>query len=100
MDSDELRLTLLLANPFKEGDLPLGGTRDDRIREHARRALMATRLVSLRRARLVDDGVSEALARSRDRQVDSELDSLTVGDLARILLRPGAPAWLTHYRYG
>ena len=35
--ADALRRTLLLANAFKEGDLPLGGTRDHAIRADARR---------------------------------------------------------------
>jgi ethanolamine ammonia-lyase large subunit len=100
MDPRELRLRLLLANRFKEGDLLLGGTRDDRTREEARRALLATRLVDIRRAMLVDDGVSDALARSRDRQFDGELDSLTVEQLTRILLKPGAATWLQQYRHG
>jgi ethanolamine ammonia-lyase large subunit len=100
MDSLELRSRLLLANHFKEGDLAIGGTRDDRIREDARRALLSTRLVDIRRATLVDDGVSEALARSRDRAFDGELDSLTVERLTRILLAPDAAAWLRSRRHG
>jgi ethanolamine ammonia-lyase large subunit len=94
MDPDELRTRLLLANHFKEGDLPLGGTRDDRVREDARRALLATRLADIRRATLVDDGVSDTLERARDRRFDHELDPLTVEDFSRILLSPGAASWL------
>jgi hypothetical protein len=63
MDSRELRLTLTLANAFKEGDLLVGGTRDERVRENARAALMAARLFDIRGAVLVDDGVTQALAR-------------------------------------
>ena len=33
MNPVELRRTLVLANAFKEGDLPVGGTRDDRVRQ-------------------------------------------------------------------
>ena len=75
---DALRRTLILANAFKEGDLPLGGTRDDAVRADARRELLDSRIGELRRTRIVDDGVSEALERSRDRTRDSELDQLTI----------------------
>ena len=44
MDAPELRQTLVLANAFKEGDLLVGGTREDRVRESARAALRATTL--------------------------------------------------------
>jgi hypothetical protein len=33
MDSQALRQLFVLANAFKEGDLAVGGTRDDRVRE-------------------------------------------------------------------
>jgi hypothetical protein len=33
MDAQELRQRFVLANAFKEGDLSVGGTRDDRVRE-------------------------------------------------------------------
>jgi ethanolamine ammonia-lyase large subunit len=90
---DALRRTLILANAFKEGDLPLGGTRDDALRTDARRELLGYRVGEIRRARLVDDGVSEALERSRDRTRDADLDPLTVARAKEILLSPAGPAW-------
>jgi hypothetical protein len=42
MDQGELRRRLALASAFKEGDLAVGGTADDRLREDARRLLLAT----------------------------------------------------------
>ncbi len=95
---DALRRTLILANAFKEGDLPLGGTQDDALRADARRELLDYRIGELRRARIVDDGVSEALERSRDRTRDSELDQLTIARAKDILLAPAGSAWATEHR--
>ncbi len=44
MSDRALRQLFLLANAFKEGDLAVGGTRDDDVRADARRALSASRL--------------------------------------------------------
>ncbi|MGH9328911.1 MAG: ethanolamine ammonia-lyase subunit EutB, partial [Vicinamibacterales bacterium] len=88
----------VLANAFKEGDLLLGGTRDDRVRDEARRALLATRLGEIRQTTLVEDGVSERLARSLNRDRQAELDGLTVEQLRQRLL--GAPEQVRHYRDG
>src|SRR5688572_9819270 len=93
MDSRELRQTLVLANAFKEGDLLVGGTRDDQAREEARRLLLSLRVSDIRRTVLVDDGVTGVLERGRDRSRDSDLDSLTVAQLRNLLLGPGAPSW-------
>src|SRR5947207_4003662 len=41
MDSQELRRTFSLANAFKEGDLAVGGTAEDGLREAARRVLLS-----------------------------------------------------------
>ena len=51
MDSRTLRQIFTLANAFKEGDLAVGGTRDDRVREEARRALGAVTVGEIRRAK-------------------------------------------------
>jgi ethanolamine ammonia-lyase large subunit len=97
MDDDELRRTLVLANAFKEGDLAVGGTADDRLREEARAALAAATVGDVRRVAIVADGVTAALEASRDRQHDADLDGLTVGAIKAILLGPGAPAWVDTY---
>ena len=91
--ADALRRTLLLANAFKEGDLPLGGTRDHAIRGDARRELLGYRLGEIRRTRIIEDGVTDSLERSRDRTRDSEIDPLTVAQLKEILLSPAGPDW-------
>ena len=93
MTGSALREIFVLANAFKEGDLPVGGTADDRVREEARNALMATTIGDIRRAVFVDDGVSASLQQSRDRQFDAELDSLTIAQLKATLCGPDAPGW-------
>jgi ethanolamine ammonia-lyase large subunit len=93
MNEQELRQTLVLANAFKEGDLHVGGTADDRVRADARRLLLATTLGDLRRCTLVNDGVTAALQQSRDRRFDHELDSLTVARFKGALLQSGGATW-------
>ena len=96
----DLRQTLVLANAFKEGDLVVGGTTDDRIRADARQALLQTTIGSIRRVTLVDDGVSDVLGRARDRRFDGELDTLTIGDVRERLLDRGGPEWARACRDG
>jgi ethanolamine ammonia-lyase large subunit len=98
MDGRTLRQVLALANPFKEGDLAVGGTRDDRLRQNAQDELLATAVADIRRSVLVDDGVTAALDRSRDREFDRDLDGLTVLDVKSLLLGPGAAAWVDRHR--
>jgi ethanolamine ammonia-lyase large subunit len=97
---NDWRLTLALANAFKEGDLGTGGTRDDTVRAEARRAILGTSLRAIRTTTLIDDGVSEALARSIDRDTAADLDSLTVGDVKARLLATDSAAWLVRHRNG
>src|SRR5262245_19632107 len=56
--------------------------------------LLATTLGELRRATFVDDGLTAALQRSRDRRFDHELDPLTVEEFKRALLDSGGGAWV------
>ena len=91
---------LALANAFKEGDFAVGGTQDDYVRTEARRAILGTSLRSIRSTALVDDGVSEVLARSIDRETADALDSLTVGDVKARLLGADSSAWAIRYRHG
>ena len=95
---DALRRTFILANAFKEGDLPLGGSRDEAVRADARQQLLACRIGDIRRATFVDDGVTVALESARDRTKDSELDSLTVRQLAETLLSSTGQSWARRYR--
>ena len=93
MDAGALRRTLTLASAFKEGDRAVGGGTDPRVRREARQALLATTAGEMHAATLVNDGVSEALARSRDRSHDGELASWTVSRVRDALLGPRAPEW-------
>jgi len=99
MNAHELRQFLALANAFKEGDLAVGGTSDDRVREDARQALLATRIADIHRAALVEDAVTDALARSRDRHRDEELSSLTIAEARRALLGADRAAWAHRYQH-
>ena len=98
MSDGALRQLFLLANAFKEGDLALGGTREDDVRADARRALSAATLGEIRRTVFVDDAVTASLDRSRDRRFDGDLDALTVAQLRTLLLGPGAAAWSRRHR--
>ena len=98
MSNSALRQLFVLANAFKEGDLAVGGTRDDDVRADARRALGVVTLGEIRRTVFVDDAVTAALDRSRDRRFDAALDALTVAQLKSLLLGPGAAAWARRHR--
>lgn len=96
----DLRQILVLANAFKEGDLLLGGTADDQVRTDARSVLGGLTVGEIDRVRLVDDGVSEALAQARDRQLASEVVALRIGDLKSRLLSEAGAEWIARYRAG
>jgi ethanolamine ammonia-lyase large subunit len=98
MSDRALRQLFVLANAFKEGDLAVGGTRDDEVRADARRALSAVTLGEIRRTAFVDDAVTASLDRSRDRRFDADLDLLTAARLKALLLGPGAAAWARRHR--
>ncbi|MET0151914.1 MAG: ethanolamine ammonia-lyase subunit EutB [Candidatus Binatia bacterium] len=99
MNRGELVHTFVLANELKEGDLSLGGTHDDRVREEARRMLASLRVGELDPAAFVDDGVSEALAHSLDPAISRDLGALTIGELRRALLAEGT-RWAERCRAG
>ena len=93
MNRAELSLILALANEFKEGDLAVGGTRDDAVRNEARLALASLRLADFDSLLVLDDGVSLALERSRAAENSPAMTNLSVADLRRILLEPD---WVGH----
>lgn len=98
MTSEDIPRTFVLANAFKEGDLSVGGTRDDQVRAEARRALLSATVGDIRRTVFVDDGVTEALQRRRDCTRDADLDQLTIRELRGLLLRSGGDAWARAHR--
>ena len=93
MDAAYARRLLAVASAFKEGDLAVGGTRDDRLREDARRELLAVSVRDLRRTALVEDSVSEFIDRGRERTRDGDIDALTIGQVKEILLGRDGAAW-------
>jgi ethanolamine ammonia-lyase large subunit len=98
MSDTSLRRLFALANAFKEGDLGVGGTADDRVREDARCALTDVRLRDIQQATLVEDGVSEVLARRLAGHRDADLERRTVGELKAILLSPAATEFAARHR--
>ena len=100
MNRNELIEAFVLANEFKEGDLLVGGTQDEQVRKEARAALSSIRLGEIGRVGFVEDRITEALARSLDRQVATDLSGLTLAGLKQILLSPNAQAWVAVHRDG
>ncbi len=90
----------VLANEFKEGDLLVGGTRDERVRLEARAVLGSLRLAEINQSVFLEDGVSEALARSRNLRLAADISHLTVGQLKTLLLSAGGAGWARRYRDG
>jgi ethanolamine ammonia-lyase large subunit len=97
MKHQELLQTFTLANEFKEGDLLVGGTRDDHTRKAARRTLGALRLAEIIPVAFVEDEVSEILARSVNQRLAVEIAQLTIAEVKQILLRSDAAYWVQHY---
>jgi ethanolamine ammonia-lyase large subunit len=100
MARSQLTQIFVLANEFKEGDLNVGGTRDDHVRREARGALAALSLGDIARADFVEDEVTEALHRSVDPQLADEVAHLTVAELQRILLSAQGASWIERHRNG
>src|SRR5262252_1516736 len=98
MTDRALRQLFVLANAYKEGDLAVGGTRDEDVRADARHALGAITIAEIRRTVVVDDAVTTCLDRSRDRRFDADLDPLTVAQLKAVLIGPGAASWARRHR--
>ena len=94
MAHNQLSQIFVLANEFKEGDLNVGGTRDDHVRREARGALAALSLGDIARVDFVEDQVTEALHRSLDPQLAGKVAHLTVAELKQILLSPEGASWI------
>lgn len=100
MKQSELVSAFALANEFKEGDLLVGGTRDDRARRDAKAFIAELSCEQIRRCRFVDDQVTEVLSRSLDAEILSRLSRLTIGRIKERLVGPQAPAWVSRHRDG
>ena len=95
-----MKQLLTLANRFKEGDLPVGGTDDERMSQDARARLASLRIGDLTRTELIDDGVTDALERALDHKLAGDLRNLTAADVKNALLGPDAQRWAGQYRDG
>jgi ethanolamine ammonia-lyase large subunit len=100
MNPQELKLILARANDFKEGDLLVGGTRDVVERSEARQALESLRVSDLTRTELVEDKITETLARIVDADASSAISGLRIGELKSLLLGSTLEPWLLRYRDG
>ena len=100
MTLEDLIQTFTLANDFKEGDLLVGGTRDDQTRKEAREALASLQLGEIAKAAFVQDQVTEVLGRAMDSELSNELSCLTVGEVKQLLLTADGAAWAQRYRDG
>ncbi|HKY30530.1 MAG TPA: ethanolamine ammonia-lyase subunit EutB, partial [Pyrinomonadaceae bacterium] len=100
MVPNQLSQIFVLANEFKEGDLNVGGTRDDYIRREARDTLAALSLGDIASADFVEDQVTEALHQSLDPLLAGKVAHLTIAELKRILLSAQGASWIEHHRNG
>ena len=100
MNRQELLQIFVLANEFKEGDLLVGGTRDDLARREARRSLGTLPVGEITKTAFVEDELGEALARSRDARLADEVSHLTVAELKNLLLSPAGAGWVRRYHEG
>jgi ethanolamine ammonia-lyase large subunit len=100
MARNQLSQIFVLANEFKEGDLNVGGTRDDHVRREAREALGALSLGEIARAEFVEDQVTEALHRSLHPELAGKVAHLTVAELRQILLSSHGASWIERHRNG
>jgi ethanolamine ammonia-lyase large subunit len=100
MARNQLNQIFVLANEFKEGDLNVGGTRDEHVRREARAALAALSLGDIASADFVEDQVTETLHEGLDPQLAGQVAHITVAELKRILLSPQGASWIERHRNG
>ncbi|MBK5276352.1 MAG: ethanolamine ammonia-lyase subunit EutB [Desulfuromonadales bacterium] len=100
MDNEKARLVFARANEFKEGDLLVGGTRDEAVRMDAKKEIAALKIGEIARLVLVEDAITEALSRSVNRQLFNEIAHLTISDLKLILTGAACAVWVRKYSDG
>src|SRR5262249_1297231 len=98
MNRGEIIKNFTLANEFKEGDLPLGGTRDDKERAEARRELSRITVGQIARTIFVEDAISAALSAALDRRLLNDIAGLTLDYIKQAILSSDGPAWIANYR--
>lgn len=98
MKQQEYVQIFTLANEFKEGDLLVGGTRDEQTRKVARERLAALRIGEINGTVFVEDQVSETLMRSLNQRLADEISHLTLAELKQKLLRADASNFVRQYQ--
>jgi ethanolamine ammonia-lyase large subunit len=100
MEKKKLLEILLLASEFKEGDVLLGGTKDEVLRKAAREELSAVSVGEINRTVLIGDGVSYAFAKHRKRKLAAHIEHLTIGEVKQILIGNECARFASAYRDG
>ena len=98
MDTEKIKRIFARANDFKEGDMLVGGTMDEDVRVDAKKEVAAMRLGSITGFVLVDDGVTDAIQRSLNKKLLTEISHLTVAEMKKALLGPDGGDWAGRYR--
>jgi ethanolamine ammonia-lyase large subunit len=98
MDPEKIKHIFAKANDFKEGDMLVGGTLDGDVREDAKKEVAAMRLGVIAGSALVDDGVTEAIQRSLNKRLFSEISQMTVTEMKKALLGINGSDWAVRYR--
>ena len=100
MNREKLLELFVKANEFKEGDLLVGGTRDELEREDARQMLSRLRLGDISKVNIVEDAVSEVLARSLNQYLAAQISQLSLLQVKKILLGKNGSDWIRRYGDG
>jgi len=100
MHKKNIKLTFARANAFKEGDLLVGGTTDDKIRSDARLDIAAMRIGEISKLVFVEDAITAALSRSINRQLLNEVSHLTIGEMKNIVIGESGASWVKNYSAG
>jgi ethanolamine ammonia-lyase large subunit len=97
MYTDTIKRIFTQANEFKEGDMMVGGTLDEDVRMDAKKEVAAMRIGNIARLVLVDDGVTEAIQRSLNKKLFTEISHLTVAEMKKALLGLNGGDWAVRY---
>jgi ethanolamine ammonia-lyase large subunit len=100
MNREKLLELFVKANEFKEGDLVVGGTRNELERKDARLILSTLRLGEISKVDIVEDAVSEVLTGFLNKDLAAEISHLSIGQLKEILLDKNGSDWIRRYSDG
>ena len=95
--ADSVKALFTLANSFKEGDLLVGGTRDEEKRRIAREELAGMTIKQISEIVFVEDRLSELLIKSLNRNVLKKIGHLRILELKTILTGENLPSWVSHH---